>query len=58
MQRTFGEYRNVYWHQHHWGLELSYWPTDNYQVTRNYVGNGTDRVTVRESVADFLSTFK
>lgn len=52
MRETSGEYRGVYWYRHTWGLELAAY-VGEYRIRRNYVGNGSERVTVRGSVADF-----
>lgn len=53
MRAISGEYRGVYWYRHYWGLELAAYNAAGYRISRKYVGNGSDRVTVRGSVAEF-----
>lgn len=54
-----GMYRDVYWYRHHWGLELAFYPNDgDYRVSRKVVGNGSDPVTVKSSVDEFLDDYE
>lgn len=56
MQKESGCYRGVSWQRHYWGLELWSIPNGSDRlICRKYVGNGIDRLTVRESVASFLA---
>lgn len=48
-----GVYRNVTWTRYGWGLELVGRTDSGERVRVRYVGNGSERVTVRGSVADF-----
>lgn len=52
MELSSGAYRDVMWTRYGWGLELVTYDGD-YRIRRNYVGNGSDRVTIRGSVAEF-----
>jgi len=51
-----GEWLGVSWERHSWGVECSAMSRDMWgprRVSRKYVGNGSDRVTVRGSVLAF-----
>jgi hypothetical protein len=56
MSKNDGVCRDVYWYRHHWGIELGYYPDDgDYRVSRKVVGNGSDMVSIRASVDEFLN---
>jgi hypothetical protein len=56
MMNMSGCYRGVSWQRHYWGLELWSIPNGSDRlICRKYVGNGIDRVLVRESVNSYLA---
>jgi len=50
--KTSGTLWGVNWERHHYGLYL-YAMCGQYLVSRKYVGNGSDPLSVRESVRAF-----
>jgi hypothetical protein len=50
--KSSGTYLGVNWERHQYGLYL-YSQDGGYLVSRKYVGNGSDKLGVRESVQTF-----
>ena len=51
--KTSGVLWGVNWERHQYGLYCYAMGGNFYLVSRKYVGNGSDKVTVRESVQAF-----